>query len=160
MPESNVTDLLADYRVDVEGSAEAMARRARERGEAVLKVFSRGGPPVAVTESSLWLSDESTVYRLPRERVQKTGPIRSTNYTRMRWGVAIYLLSLIGFFVHPIVTGVLALVGGALVVLGFLAKALVVQLDDERIPPFVVEHRKWRRIRDTLDTWVDDVVTR
>lgn len=148
-----IADPLAAYRVDVEGSKEGITTGARHRGETVLETFARGGPPIALTDSSLWLTDEQEVYRLPREDVRGLGQIRSTDYRRMRWGVGIYLLALVSFFLHWILTGLLLIAGGALVVLGFLAKALLVQVEDERIPPFVIEHRDWRGIRKALGRW-------
>lgn len=148
-----VTDPLATYRVDVEGSMDAIEAGARHRGETLLETFPRGGPPIALTDTSLWLTDEQEVYRLPREDVRGLGQVRSTDHRRMRWGVGLYLVALLSFFLHWILTGLLLIAGGALVVLGFLAKALLVQVEDERIPPFVIEHRKWRGIRDALDRW-------
>jgi len=92
---------------------------------------------------------------LPREDVQALGQIRSTDYSRMRWGIGLYLLALIAFFLHWVLTGLLLIAGGALVVLGFLAKALLVQVEDDRVPPFVIEHREWKQIRSALDAWHD-----
>lgn len=150
-----LADPLADYRQDVQGTMEAIEEHAAQRGERVLEVFGSGGPPVALTDQALWLSNESEVYRLPREAVQALGQIRSTDYVRMRWGVGLYLVALVGLFFHWLITGVLAIVGGALVVFGFLAKALLVQIEDERVPPFVVDHRRWKAIRDRLEAWKD-----
>lgn len=149
----DVVDPLAAYRVPVEADAEAIQERARERGERLLETFTRGGPPVTLTEASLWLTDEGEVYRVPREDVRGLGQMRSTDHRRMRWGVGLYLVALLSFFLHWLVTGALMIAGGVLVVLGFLAKALLVQVEDERIPPFVIEHREWRGIRDALDAW-------
>lgn len=162
-PDPDVGDPLAKYRHDVPGTTEAIERRARERGEALVEAFS-GGPPVVLTRSSLWLSDEQTVYRLPREDVTGLGQVRSTDYSKMRWGVGLYLVALIGVVLvsggrlNLLGIGLVALGlvgGGLLVVFGFLAKALLVQVEDERIPPFVVEHKRWRRIQQTLDAWYE-----
>lgn len=146
-------DPLAAYRIEVAASAEGLEHGARQRGETIRQAFARGGPPIVVSDRALWFTDEEVVFRVAREDVRGLGQIRSTDYTRMRWGVGLYLLALIAFFLHWVVTGVLILAGGALVVLGFLSKALLVQVEDERIPPFVIEHRKWRDIRDALDVW-------
>jgi hypothetical protein len=142
-------------RVAADDSAAGIEQAARERGEPVRQLFEHGGPPVALTETSLWLADEEQVYRLPREDVQALGQIRSTDYSRMRWGIGLYLLALIAFFLHWVLTGLLLIAGGALVVLGFLAKALLVQVEDDRVPPFVIEHREWKQIRSALDAWHD-----
>jgi hypothetical protein len=149
----DAADPLSRYRVNVDTSAEAIDARARERDETPIEVFGEGGPPVALTDDALWLADDEAVYRLPREAIRGLGQIRSSDYTRMRWGVGLYILALIAFFLHWLITGLLMLAGGALVVLGFLAKALLVQVEDERIPPFVIEHRNWRAIREALDAW-------
>lgn len=157
MPDADpdVTDPLAAYRVDVPASAASIEDRIRQRGESLIDIFADGGPPVALTDASLWLADDHDVYRLPRDAIRGMGQIRSTDYTRMRWGVGLYLLALIAFFLHWLITGALMIAGGALVVFGFLAKALLVQVEDERVPPFVIEHRKWRAIREALDAWYE-----
>lgn len=151
MPEPEVADPLARYRVDVEASADAIERRARERGERVVEVFAK--PPVAVTEASLWLARDADVFRLPRGEITGLGQTRSSDARRMRWGAGLYIVSLFAFAVSGLVAILMAVGGGVLVVLGFLAKALLVQVEDERVPPFVIEHRSWRRIRDRLDAW-------
>lgn len=151
--DESVSDPLASYRVDVERSADAIQDRVQARGETLIELFARGGPPVALTRTSLWLTDEEDVYRLPREEVRALGEVRSTNYRRMRWGVGLYLFALFAFFLHWLLAGVLIIAGGTLVVLGFLARALLVQVEDERVPPFVIEHGRWRRIREALDAW-------
>jgi hypothetical protein len=153
-PDRDLGDPLATYRVDVASTADGIRTGARERGETVHDVFTRGGPPVALTDTSLWLADEGgDVYRLTRDDVRGLGQIRSTDYHRMRWGIGLYLGALLAFFLHWILTGLLLVAGGVLVVLGFLAKALLVQVEDDRIPPFVIEHREWKDIREALDHW-------
>lgn len=158
MPQADpdLGDPLARYRVDVEGSARGIEAGAHQRGETIRQLFARGGPPVALSDTSLWLTHEDEVYRLPREDIRGLGQIRATNYSRMRWGVGLYLLALVAFFLHWVLTGLLLIAGGGLVVLGFLAKALLVQVEDDRIPPFVIQHRDWRGIREALDAWYGD----
>lgn len=151
--DAGLADPLSAYRVNVDDSAQAIEAGARARGERLIRSFGQGGPPVALTDASLWLTEQGEVYRLPREEVKALGQVRSANYRRMRWGVGLYLAALLGFFLHWVIAAALILTGGTLVVLGFLARALLVQVEDERVPPFVIEHGRWRRIRDALAAW-------
>lgn len=152
-------DPLADFRAgdaSAAGSFEALLER-----EGVLpeRTWDSGGPPVALAGNHLYLEHEGTVYRLPRDRVTGIGQTRSSDYRMMQYGVGLYLVALplaviggLGLLGLAAVAGIVA--GGGLVTKGFLSKALLIEVDDERVPPFVIDHRKWKSIHASIQHWV------
>lgn len=152
------SDPLVEYRAGEASTAEELELLLDRQGIADAELWHKGGPPVAATNDSLFFVDEGTVYRIDREHVTGLGQTHSADRSLMKWGVLLYLLALPMLFLQAIGPGVLiavlmALAGGGLVTKGFLSKALLVQVDDDRIPPFVIEHRKWKRIRSRIRDW-------
>ncbi len=149
---------LAEYRIGQADSGDDLERLLDRQGVLDATVWRRGGPPVAVTPNELFLVDEGDVYRIERDQVVGLGQTRATDHSLMRWGAALYLFSLPLMFLQIIPGGLLlavlmAIAGGGLVTVGFLSKALLIQVDDDRIPPFVVDHRKWKRIHASIQDW-------
>lgn len=151
-------DPLADFRAgeaSVAGGFEALLER---EGVIPERTWERGGPPVAVAGDVLYLQHEGTVYRVPRDRVTGIGRTRASDYRLMQYGVGLYLVALPlaviggwGLLGLAAVAGIVA--GGGLVTKGFLSKALLIEVDDERVPPFVVDHRKWKSIHASIQHW-------
>lgn len=144
---------LAAFHVGSAGSADELSVFLEHQGLAPERLFARGGPPVALVDGSLFLVDEGEIYRIDRERVVGLGATRAADKGMMRWGVLLYLLALPGFYLNWIVAGLMAIGGGVLVTLGYLSKALLIQVDDDRLPPFVIDHRRWKSIRDEIHDW-------
>jgi hypothetical protein len=154
-------DPLDSYRADVDPTLKAIYREADGRDERVLKDWAKGGPPVLLTREALWFADDDRSFRIPKDEIRQMGETRSTNYTAIRWGIASFLTGILAIpFIDAgplaaIGSGALMLLGGFLVVKGFLAKAILVQADDDRLPPFVIDHRKFSSIRRALQRWDD-----
>lgn len=151
-------DPLADYRTGHAASMQELERFLEEQGILDAELFDRGGPPVAVAPGTLYLVDEGDIFRIDREQVTGVGEIRAADHSKMRWGAALYVLALPLMFLEILGPGLIlavlmAIAGGVLVTLGYLSKALLIQVDDERIPPFVIDHRQWKRIRSRIQDW-------
>lgn len=153
-------DPLADFRVGEAGSSDDLERHLERRGATPIEFWHRGGPPVALTARSLFFVDEDVIYRIDRERVTGLGQTRAADRSRMGWGALLYIVGLpitflLGSALARAIVGPLTLVaGGVLVVLGYLSKALLIQVDDERVPPFVLEHRRWKQIGRSVQDWL------
>lgn len=154
----DLEDPLSEYRVGDAGSADELELFLDQQGIRDATVWRRGGPPVAATRDALFLVDDGGVYRIDRDDVTALGQTRATDHSLMRWGAGLYLLAL-PFLVLQVIPGgillaaLMAIAGGALVTMGFLSKALLIQVDDDRIPPFVIDHRKWKGIRSRIQDW-------
>ncbi len=121
-------------------------------------VWKRGGPPVALAGEDLFLVNEGSVYRLRRDQVTEIGQTRASDYRMMQVGTLVYLIAipiaLLGGVSFAALVGIaLAILGGVLVTKGFLSRALLIQVDDDAIPPFVIDHRKWKGIRAHIEHW-------
>lgn len=151
----DLEDPLSEYRVGTAETAEELDAHLESQGIVPEVLYDRGGPPVALAGDRLFLVDEGSIYRIDREHVVALHSTRAPDYRMMRWGVGFYLLGLPAIFFNWIVAGLLAIGGGVLVTMGFLSKALLVEVDDERLPPFVIDHRRSSRIRERITHWVD-----
>jgi hypothetical protein len=151
-------DPLAGYRVGDAPDEDAFEELLEREGVHADRSWTSGGPPVAVAGDAIYLTHEGTVYRVRRREVTAVGQTRSSDYRWMQWGAGLYLLALplalvAGAGLGSLVAVLLMVTGGVLVTLGFLSKALLLQVEDERIPPFVVDHRKWKAIRASIEHW-------
>lgn len=154
----DVGDPLDGYRAGQADDGEEFEALLERRGVVPDRVWTKGGPPVAVAGDALYLAHEGEVYRLRRDQVTGIGQTRSSDYRLMQYGVGLYLVALPlallgGLGLLALVALALVVAGGALVTVGFLSKALLVQVDDDRIPPFVIDHRKWKGIRASIEHW-------
>lgn len=156
----DLDDPLAEFRAGEASSVDELERHLDERGLSPIEFWHRGGPPVALTGSALFFVDDETLYRIDRERIRGLGQTRAADSRRMGLGALLYLVGLpitflVGNALAQVVVGPLTLIaGGILVVLGYLSKALLIQVDDERVPPFVLEHRRWKKIGRSLSDWL------
>lgn len=153
----DLSDPLSTYHAGEASSAQDLEGLVEGEGLVPEHVWDRGGPPVAIAGDSLFLVNKGEAYRVRRDQVEAIGQVRSSDYRMMQLGTLLYLLALpvallggggaiwvgLGFVV----------LGGVLVTKGFLSRALLVQVDDERIPPFVIDHRKWKDIRALIGPW-------
>ncbi len=125
-----------------------------ERGEQLTELWARGGEPIAQTDAAVWLVSDETTWRIPRDDLRLVGATRSTDISQLRWGLAFYLGALpLALFGQLILALAAALVGGGLVMRGYLQRAVVLIVEDDRVPPFVVPHKKWRQVKASLDDW-------
>lgn len=149
------TDPLAAFRAAPAEDVEDLALYLERQGLIPSEVYTKGGPPVALTSNAVFFMDDGVLYRVGREQVTRLGETRAADYRMMQWGVLLYLLALPAFWFHALLAGGLAILGGVLVTKGFLSKALLVQVNDDRIPPFVVDHRRWKQIGTHIQAWTD-----
>lgn len=155
----DLSEPLRSYHAGEASSAKELVALLEGEGLVPEHVWRRGGPPVAVAGDSLFLVDDGEAYRVRRGEVEGIGQVRASDYRMMQIGTLLYLLALpvallggggaiwigLGFVI----------LGGVLVTKGFLSRALLIQVDDERIPPFVIDHRRWKDIRALIGSWAD-----
>lgn len=157
----SLTDPLGDYRLGPAETPDELRDLATPQDGQRLRTWSSGGEPILLTEGSLLFVQEGQAYRVPRGKVEAFGLARSSDTGYKRWGIALYLLALPVLFlsaggatVITVVIGVLmACLGALLVTMGFMSKAVLVQVKDDRVPPFVLDTRGWRSLRSALKDW-------
>ena len=116
-------------------------------GEPLQQAWRRGGAFVGLGVRKVYVETEGQLLAIPRRDVASIGVTRASSIRRMRWGLGLYALSFLFLIFRFWWLAIpLATAGGVLVVLGFLGRALVLQLRDARIPPIVLPHARWRRI--------------
>lgn len=152
-----LSDPLSAYHAGKASSAKELVALVEREGVVPDRVWRRGGPPVVVAGESLFLVSDGEAYRVRRAEVTGIGQVRSSDYRMMQLGTLLYLLALPiallgGGGAIWVGLGVVVL-GGVLVTKGFLSRALLVQVEDDRIPPFVIDHRKWKEIRSSIGSW-------
>lgn len=149
----NLEDPLEPYRVGpIEGKADLEAALAKD-GRLASHVWTKGGAPAALTPQAFYFTDEGVLYKVRRKDVRGMGLARAANIRTMRYGLLFYFLGLPLLLIDPILAVVSVLLGGFLTVRGFLTQAILVRVKDDRLPPFVIRHGKWRRIRSALKRW-------
>lgn len=157
----SATDPLADYRLGPAESPDDLRDLATPQDGDRLRTWSSGGQPILLTERSLLFIQEGEAYRVPKGKITAFGLTRASDTGYKRWGIGLYLLALPVLMLATgagaallVVIGVLmACLGALLVTLGFISKAILVQVDDDRVPPFVLDTRGWRSLRSTLRSW-------
>lgn len=157
----SVTDPLADYRLGPARSPDELRDLATPQDGERLRTWSSGGPPILLTERSVLFIQDGEAYRIPKTRITGFALTRASDTGYKRWGIVLYLLalpvlmlSMNGAAALLVVIGVLmACLGALLVTLGFISKAVLIQVDDDQVPPFVLDTRGWRSLRSTLRGW-------
>lgn len=157
----SLEDPLHDYRLGPAESADQLRALATPQDGERLRTWSSGGEPILLTERSLLFIQDGDAYRVPKGDIGAFGLTRASDVSYKRWGIALYLLalpvlvlSLNGAAGILLVVGLLmACVGALLVTLGFISKAVLVQVEDDRVPPFVLDTRGWRSLRSALQAW-------
>ncbi len=157
----SLEDPLSDYRLGPAKSADDLRGLAIPQDGERLKTWSSGGPPILLTERSLLFIQEGEAYRVPKGKITAFGLTRASDTGYKRWGIGLYLLALPVLMLATgggaallVVIGVLmACLGALLVTLGFISKAILIQIDDDKVPPFVLDTRGWRSLRSTLRRW-------
>ena len=150
----SLTDPLAAYRLGPVSEAEDLETHLAPKDGEVLQRWQRGGVPIVLTERALLFADDGTGYRVAKGEVTSFGLTRASSTRMLRWGLGLYLGGLIPLFLGmPILTLAMAIAGAVLVTRGFLNKNILVQVDDDRVPPFVLENSRWRSLRKALRMW-------
>ena len=149
----SLADPMERYRRGPAGSVDEMTKSVHDDGRDIVRLWRRGGPFVAVTTNALYFEQGDDLLRFARKEVRGFTLTRASNTKRMRWGLLLYLGALPMLIVIPVLALAMALVGAYLVTKGFVGRAILVQVNDERVPPFVLAHNKWRSLRSTLKEW-------